>query len=88
MMSKGRILFLRSQTPEGGRADTYAQAARASDLEPFSFSPISKTELPLEELVEQLEQLESFDGVIMTSVSTGPSVLTRLINWQVFGHKF
>ena len=64
-----RILFLRSGTSDVD--DPYIARARTEGFEAFSFSPIKKSELPQDRLLDHFSQLDRFDGIIMTSVATG-----------------
>lgn len=63
-----RILFLRKATCDVD--DPYIARARSEGFEGYSFSPIKISELPHQNLLDQLSQLDKFDGIIITSVST------------------
>ena len=73
-----KILFLRSGQSND---DSYMIRAQKEGFEYFSFSPITKTELSDDRLVDQLNQLDKFNGIIFTSVSTGSVSLKTLKNF-------
>ena len=66
-----RILFLRSATATCTHDDPYMAQARLEGYEAFSFSPIEKAELSLEPFKAEIEHINTYDGLLLTSVSTG-----------------
>jgi hypothetical protein len=64
-----KILFLRSQ--KNGENDQYELAVKTGGHKPYTFSPIEKSTLPLDDLYNEISRISEFQGLIMTSVSTG-----------------